>query len=82
MWPTFANGTKYAHCKDKHVQWAQDRGFTRVIAYNEQDIDQEFQKRNARIFQEEKGFGYWLWKPYPHIEDIANHERGSDPHLQ
>ncbi|NTV48331.1 MAG: hypothetical protein HGB32_08520 [Geobacteraceae bacterium] len=38
--------------------------FDEVISYSPQDIDTDFFNRNKRILQQNRGNGYWLWKPY------------------
>jgi len=32
--------------------------------YGMQDLDKDFLKKNARIFNEHRGAGLWVWKPY------------------
>lgn len=32
--------------------------------YGPKDIDAEFRKANKAIFDQPRGYGYWLWKPY------------------
>jgi hypothetical protein len=39
-------------------------GFDNVIEYKMSDIDAEFYSKNKHILEQEKGAGYWLWKPY------------------
>lgn len=38
--------------------------FDEIIAYGEEDIDREFYISNIKIFQYQRGWGFWLWKPY------------------
>jgi hypothetical protein len=38
--------------------------FDKVISYSPRDIEQEFLKKNKKILNQERGSGYWLWKPY------------------
>jgi hypothetical protein len=38
--------------------------FDQAIAYGPDDIDLEFRRRNSHILDQERGNGYWLWKPY------------------
>lgn len=38
--------------------------FDKVISYSPRDIDPDFYERNKKILSQEKGNGYWLWKPY------------------
>ena len=35
-----------------------------IVVYNKSDIDVEFINDNKNIFNEKRGGGYWLWKPY------------------
>jgi GR25 family glycosyltransferase involved in LPS biosynthesis len=39
-------------------------GFTSVIEYNPNDIDEEFREKNKQILETVRGGGLWLWKPY------------------
>ena len=39
-------------------------GFDRVLSFGPDDIDAEFAARNRGILEQERGNGYWLWKPY------------------
>lgn len=36
----------------------------KVISYSPKDIDMEFRKKNASILSQDRGNGFWLWKPY------------------
>lgn len=38
--------------------------FDEVTSYSTQDIEREFFKKNKKILNQERGNGYWLWKPY------------------
>jgi len=38
--------------------------FDEVISYSPEDIDSEFYEWNRIILSQQKGNGYWLWKPY------------------
>ena len=39
-------------------------GFQEVISYTPKDIDLEFRAQNTTILKQERGDGYFLWKPY------------------
>lgn len=39
-------------------------GADRVIEYSPSDIDSEFKKKNEAIWNNKRGCGYWIWKPY------------------
>lgn len=39
-------------------------GFDRVYSFSENDIDNEFSRRNDKILSYKRGNGLWIWKPY------------------
>lgn len=39
-------------------------GANKVFSYSAKDIDKEFIKKNYKILSENRGGGYWCWKPY------------------
>lgn len=39
-------------------------GADRVFCFKQQDIDEEFYKKNYKILSSTRGSGYWCWKPY------------------
>jgi hypothetical protein len=47
-------------CKDSALANNVDE----VKVYGPKDIDAEFMADNKAIFDQPRGFGYWLWKPY------------------
>lgn len=59
----------YADSKFKKAQhWnsktAIKYGAEKVIEYGPDDIDENFRNKNREILQNDKGGGYYLWKPY------------------
>lgn len=40
--------------------------------YGPKDIDAKFRKANAAIFNQPRGCGYWLWKPYLIDRELKN----------
>lgn len=38
--------------------------FDRIQLFRHTDIDAQFRRENARLLSCEKGYGYWVWKPY------------------
>lgn len=38
--------------------------FDKVIGYSRDDIDELFYNKNKKILDQERGGGFWLWKPY------------------
>lgn len=43
---------------------ALNHGCSEFLTYNPGDIDEDFFLMNAEIFNQPRGYGYWLWKPY------------------
>ena len=39
-------------------------GVDRVIQCGPEDLDAEFRRRNADLLREQRGGGFWIWKPY------------------
>jgi len=39
-------------------------GIKNVIEYSPDDIDADFKKKHQHIFNQTRGGGYWIWKPY------------------
>lgn len=60
----------YANYKyKKHIEMNQKSALEvgkvdKYYYYSEEDIDQNFKDKNIHILFEERGNGYWLWKPY------------------
>lgn len=38
--------------------------FDEIISYGEEDIDEQFYLSNRDLFNDVRGFGYWVWKAY------------------
>ena len=55
---------KYLKAQEYCSQSAKQVGFDEVISYSFNDIDSEFINKNEKIFNQNRGFGYWIWKPY------------------
>jgi hypothetical protein len=60
---TYATGKKYLE-KSQEILSNGSNYFDKTILYTIEDIDDEFYKKNEKIFNSEIGAGYWLWKPY------------------
>lgn len=61
---TYASG-KYVSSMARLIQEASDSGdFDVVHGFTREDIDETFARANAAILDQERGGGYWLWKPY------------------
>jgi hypothetical protein len=59
----YAHG-RYLEAQKYCSQSAQQVGFDEVISYRYNDIDEDFKNKNKNIFSQQRGAGYWLWKPY------------------
>jgi hypothetical protein len=59
----YAKG-KYLKAQEYCSNSAKEVGFDEVISYSENDIDKEFYEKNQHILIQQRGVGYWLWKPY------------------
>lgn len=47
-------------CSESALKW----GCSESTIYTPDDIDKEFYEKNKAILEQERGAGYWLWKPY------------------
>ena len=69
---------------DEHYQKAQRlqtktakiAGFTEVIEYGPEDIEERFRNNNKEIFEYKRGNGLWLWKPYLIKKTLESMEDG------
>ena len=46
------------------------------LAFYDTDLPSEFVTRNRRLFEDGRGFGYWVWKPYVILEALERVEDG------
>lgn len=61
---TYGNN-KYESQKNALLQSAKESGwFDTAIAYGPSDLDDNFTTKFKDILEENKGGGYWIWKPY------------------
>lgn len=51
-------------------------GFDTSRIYTKSDIDERFQQDNRAILSQERGDGYWLWKPYIILKALSELEDG------
>ena len=55
----------YENAKRKQRDTASNiGGITNIIEYTVSDIDDNFYNENKEILSEQRGAGFWLWKPY------------------
>jgi hypothetical protein len=50
--------------------------FDEVVSYSPKDIDSDFRSANDKILRQERGNGYWLWKPYFIWKTLEKAEKG------
>jgi hypothetical protein len=51
-------------------------GFDEARPYLIEDLDEDFKEKNKSILQQEKGAGFWLWKPYIILKQLELMEDG------
>lgn len=51
---------------NQHIPWLKSwlPENSNIICYGPDDIDREFRTKNNTILSQNRGNGYWLWKPY------------------
>lgn len=47
-----------------------------AFEYSISDIDDDFKRKNAHILSQQRGAGYWLWKPYFILKSLNNVNEG------
>jgi hypothetical protein len=69
---------KYKTFQDRLVQQNEkDRQFDSVHAYNREWLETtDFYKQNKELLDQERGGGYWAWKPYIIFESLQKLEEG------
>lgn len=60
----YANKKYYNSQKNNSKSGLEIGGFDKVYQYSYDDIDEKFKTENKKILSENRGAGYWLWKPY------------------
>lgn len=66
---TYGN-EKYNSAKSLNCKMAKKYGADKVISYGPEDIDEDFKRTNATIWNAPRGGGYWIWKPYILLKTI------------
>ena len=66
----------YRAAQKLQAKTAKVAGFTDVIEYGPEDIEESFKKANANIFEYKRGNGLWLWKPYLIKKTLDNMQDG------
>lgn len=62
----------YYNSQKLNSQSATIGGFDKVISYNSSDIDKDFKAKNQYILGQQRGAGYWAWKPYLIYKTLQN----------
>jgi hypothetical protein len=52
--------------------------FDAVKGYTPDDISQEFKEANSDIWNQTRGYGYWMWKPYIILDYLNNYAKEND----
>jgi hypothetical protein len=52
--------------------------FDYIKNYRESELSKDFIEENFSIFNEKRGFGYWIWKPWIIIDYLNNHVHNED----
>lgn len=54
----------YEKAKRFNCRMALKHGADKVIAYGPDDIAEDYKQKNFHIWNQRRGGGYWIWKPY------------------
>lgn len=60
---SYAHG-RYLISQDNCTKTALENGFDLSIPYRINDIDSDFLQANSYTFSQQRGAGFWIWKPY------------------
>jgi hypothetical protein len=60
----YANNMYYSSQKNNTKTGLEIGGFDKCVEFGYNDIDDDFKSENINILSQNKGAGYWLWKPY------------------
>lgn len=60
---SFADET-FESTQNFNAKMAKKFGADTVIKYGPKDIDEAFKNENRAIWDNKRGYGYWIWKPY------------------
>ena len=63
---------KFRPWQQLQTQTAHLFGADKVREYSPKDIDPDFYEKNKFIFEQPRGAGYWLWKPYVIKDALSN----------
>lgn len=75
---TFAD-TKYKKTLDRiHSEARGTKLFDEVYALNEEDLSADFMKKHSKFISEnQRGYGYWIWKPQVILQALQRVPDGS-----
>jgi hypothetical protein len=60
----YSDKTHYNSQKNNSESGRNIVGFDNVFSYNKSNLPQDFCEKNSKILNQDRGAGYWLWKPY------------------
>lgn len=66
----------YIRAQRFNTMMAKRHGADEVIEYGPKNIDLDYRKRNASIWNAARGGGYWIWKPYIIIKALEKLSEG------
>lgn len=70
---------KFKSSQQFNAKMAKKFGADKVIKYGPNDIDSAFISQNCEIWNNSRGYGYWLWKPYLTLKTLR--ELNNDDYL-
>lgn len=69
-------GSKPKYVQHGHMLTQRVQGFTKTKLLTMSDVDEWFLKQNENIFSQQRGDGYWLWKPYIIYKELIKLNEG------
>jgi len=61
---------------DRCVSSALNYGCNSSVVFRENHIDRDFFEANKSVLEDERGAGFWLWKPYFILQQLNRSENG------
>lgn len=71
----FFGSKGYEHSRARLYESAKGY-FDKIISYGEEDIDKQFYISNRDLFNDVRGFGYWVWKAYFILKALKDLDEG------
>ena len=67
---------RYLKAQEYCSNSAKNFGFDEVFSFGPKDLDREFVQKNIGILQQQRGAGYWIWKPYFILKTLEKMNEG------